>query len=183
MMKAETTTRLFLMGLIIGLLSGNALAQQQESAESSTAEAASETTKADDNQAERFEKFTKLLTNAKLTGHFTVDGRALDKLNPETYEILSVKKLDEGDYWQFRTRVKYGDKDVVVPLALEVKWADDTPMITLTNLRIPLIGQGEFGARVLFYDNKYCGTWSHGKVTGHLFGKIDHVEPEKKDDE
>ena len=130
-----------------------------------------------------FRKFERLLTNAKLTGHFTVDGRPLDKLNPETYEILSVKKLDEGDYWQFRTRVKYGSKDVVVPLALEVKWADDTPMITLTDLRIPLIGQGKFGARVLFYDDKYCGTWSHGEVTGHLFGTIGRMKTTNEDDQ
>ena len=136
-----------------------------------------------DDKAALFKKFEQLLTNAKLTGHFTVDGRPLDKLNPETYEILSVKKLDEGDYWQFRTRVKYGNKDVVVPLALEVKWADDTPMITLTDLRIPLIGQGKFGARVLFYDDKYCGTWSHGEVTGHLFGTIDRIKPTNGDDQ
>ena len=61
------------------------------------------------------------------------------------------------------------------PLPLEVKWAgNDTPMITLTDLTI--LNQGPFSARVLFYNGKYAGTWSHGKVGGHMFGKIVKIE-------
>ena len=38
---------------------------------------------------------------------------------------------------------------------------------------------GTFTARVLFYGDRYVGTWQHGKVGGHMFGKI---EPAKKKD-
>ena len=59
----------------------------------------------------------------------------------------------------------------MIPLPpLEVKWAGDTPVITLTDLAIP--GLGTFTARVLFYRGEYCGTWSAVDHGGTLFGKI-----------
>jgi hypothetical protein len=75
--------------------------------------------------------------------------------------------------------VKYGDKDVTVPIPLEIKWAGDTPVITLTDLAIP--GLGTFTARVLIYDDRYAGTWQHGKVGGSLFGKIEKIEKTKSE--
>jgi hypothetical protein len=134
--------------------------------------------KDDDDEVEmndREKAFAKLMTNAKLLGNFTVDGQDLGKLTAEEYTIESAKKLGMGDQWGFMARIKYADKDYRVPLVLSVIWADDTPMITLTDFTI--LGQGPFSSRVIFYDNKYVGTWSHGKVGGHLFGRISHEEP------
>lgn len=62
-------------------------------------------------------------------------------------------------------------------MPLEIKWAGDTPVITLTDLAIP--GLGTFTARVVIYDNKYAGTWQHGQVGGSLFGRIEKVQQEK----
>jgi hypothetical protein len=59
-------------------------------------------------------------------------------------------------------------------MPLEIKWAGDTPIITLTNMAIP--GLGTFTARVLIYDNRYAGTWQHGPVGGNLFGKIEKAK-------
>ena len=118
-----------------------------------------------------YERFAETLSNVKLVGNFTVLGKSDQSLPKEEYTITSVSKLDEGDYWLFRTRIKYGDNDVSLPLALEVKWAGDTPVITLTDLTIPELGT--FTARVVIYNNKYAGTWTHGKVGGHLFGTIE----------
>jgi hypothetical protein len=63
-----------------------------------------------------------------------------------------------------------GTVDLSLPLPITVEWAGDTPVITLTQYQIP--GLGSFSARVLFYEDRYAGTWQHGDVGGHLFGKI-----------
>lgn len=115
-------------------------------------------------------KFQEMLSGAVLTGQFTVLGKE-GPPREEEYRIERVEKIpNKGDYWMFFARVKYGDKDVSVPMPLEVKWAGDTPIITLTDTTIP--GLGTFSSRVVFYNNKYAGTWTHGKVGGHLFGTV-----------
>ena len=117
------------------------------------------------------------LSNVKLIGRYTVTGREDREAKPEEYTISSAIKLPEGDMWLIKARIKYGDKDTTVPMPLEIKWAGDTPIITLTNLAIP--GLGTFTSRVVLYENRYAGTWQHGKVGGHLFGKIEKVTEEK----
>ena len=116
-------------------------------------------------------KFQKLLTGAKLRGQFTVAGKSLSDLKEESYDIEKVEKLPDGDMWALTTRIKYGDHDVTVPIALEVKWAGTTPVITLDNLTIP--GLGTFSARVVLHKDRYAGTWQHDAVGGHLFGMIE----------
>lgn len=113
------------------------------------------------------------LTNVKLVGRFTVTGKEERDPKPEEYTITSAMKLPDGDLWLLKARIKYGDKDMTVPIPLEIKWAGDTPMITLTNLAIP--GLGTFTSRVVIYDNRYAGTWQHGAVGGNLFGRIDKI--------
>jgi len=137
-------------------------------------QASDEEVKLSDNE----KAFQELLTKAKLVGKFTIDGQDTSKLAEEEYTISRISKTPEKDLWVFMARVKYGDKDYTVPLTLTVKWAGDTPMITLTDLKI--LGQGPFSARVLFHNNKYAGTWSHGEVGGHLFGRIEKEDPKEK---
>ena len=120
-----------------------------------------------------FDRFEKTMSGVKLVGQFTIVGQEDKPPRAEEYTILSVSKMSEGDYWSIKARIKYGDKDLVVPLPLEVKWAGDTPVITLTDLTIPVLGT--FSARVVIYNKKYAGTWTHGKVGGHLFGKIEKL--------
>ena len=94
-------------------------------------------------------KLEETLTNVKLIGSFTVSGKEDRAPKPEEYTISSAIKLPEGDVWLIKARVKYGDKDVTVPMPLEIKWAGDTPIITLTDLTIP--GLGTFTSRVVIY--------------------------------
>ena len=129
-------------------------------------------------QAERFEKFEQMLNGAKLVGQFTILGQEGD-LPKEEYTIKSVQKMPRGDYWLFQARIRYTDKDVTLPLPLEVKWAGDTPIITLTDLAIPVLGK--FSSRVIIYKNKYAGTWTHGEAGGHLFGVIEKTDPDQDD--
>jgi hypothetical protein len=87
----------------------------------------------------------------------------------EKYRIDSVRKV-AGDKWLFTARVIYADKDLPIPVPLTVKWAGDTPVVSLTDLSIP--GAGTFTARVLFYRGEYAGTWSGHGEGGQLWGKI-----------
>jgi hypothetical protein len=120
---------------------------------------------------EMIKKLTEDLTNVKLIGSFTISGRENQTPKAEEYTITSALKLPEGDTWMIKARIKYGDKDVTAPIPLEIKWAGDTPMITLTNLEIP--GLGTFSSRVVIYEGRYAGTWQHDKIGGHLFGRIE----------
>src|SRR5215471_17568907 len=93
----------------------------------------------------------------------------------EKYTISRVVKAKEGeDSWLFTTRIQYANTDLAIPLKLQVKWAGDTPVITLTNLTIP--GMGTFTSRVMIYGDRYAGTWQHGKTGGHLWGRIEKTE-------
>lgn len=126
---------------------------------------------AEPDREELEKQFAEKLSGATLVGHFTLgESPAAGDLKTERYRIKNVSKL-AGDTWLFQTGVQYGEKkEVFVPLPLEVKWAGDTPVITLTELALPLLGT--YTARVLIYGDQYAGTWSGGDHGGHLFGKI-----------
>ena len=125
-------------------------------------------------QAELDKKFEETMSGVVLVGRFTVNGKEDGNLGKEErYTITKVTKM-QGDFWLFNARIQYGDRDVTLPLPLEVKWAGDTPVITLTDFSFPGLGEA-FSARVLFYRGEYAGTWSHGKVGGQMFGRLEKV--------
>jgi len=134
-------------------------------------------------QEELEKKFEKQMAGATLVGHFTVDGMKNDDKPPrvERYEIASAKKID-GNQWLLTARIKYGKHDISVPMPLNVFWAGDTPVISLTDLSIPGLGSG-FTSRVMFFEGRYAGTWQHGKVGGHLWGKIEYAEKKSETEE
>jgi hypothetical protein len=140
---------------------------------------AQEAAKKEPSRDELIRKLESDLTNVKLIGRYTSAGREDREPRPEEYTITSAVKLPDGDMWLINARIKYGDKDTTVPMPLEIKWAGDTPIITLTELAIP--GLGTFTSRVVIYADRYAGTWQHGKAGGHLFGRIEKVKDEKSD--
>ncbi|GAA4432890.1 hypothetical protein [Bremerella cremea] len=142
-----------------------------------TTSSADEPAQPEDTQAKLFEAFTNDMKDVALIGSFTIVGQENKGLKPERYEIKSVRKLDEGDLWVFNARIKYGDHDVQFPIPLEVKWAGKTPVITLDQTTIP--GLGTFSSHVVIDGDKYAGTWMHGPVGGHLFGRIEKLEKAK----
>ncbi len=127
-------------------------------------------------QAALDKKFAETLSEAVFAGSYSVTvGGKETPAEMEKYTIRRVSKVkDKDDYWVFSTRIQYGKTDLVIPLTLQVKWAGDTPVITLTNLTIP--GLGTFTSRVLIYGDRYAGTWEHGKTGGHLWGNIEKIE-------
>ncbi len=128
----------------------------------------------DEAEAARFAAFEKQLTNAALVGQFTIQGQGNGAGRKEEYIISSVTKIPGGDFWMFKARMKYGGTDVTLPMPLEVKWAGDTPIITLTETTLP--GLGTFSARVVIHGGQYAGIWKHGKYGGQMFGEIKKVD-------
>src|SRR2546430_1843750 len=88
---------------------------------------------------------------------------------PAQAEIEKVSKLT-GETWLIRARFQYGSHDVPIPVPVTIKWAGDTPVITMTDAGVP--GMGSYTARVVLYRDQYAGTWSGQKGGGQLFGKI-----------
>ena len=126
----------------------------------------------DQTQEQREQDFSKRMTNTVLVGSFTIDGEQLDSApKEERYEISSVKK-SSGNVWVFTARVKYMKFDATLPIPVPVEWAGDTPVVSLTDARLPGLGDG-FSCRVIFHGDRYAGTWQHGDVGGHMFGRIE----------
>ena len=131
--------------------------------------------------SERERRFAETMQNVDMVGHFTIENvPGLDEVegvrrdrNPERYEIASVSKLKgEGDRWRFDVRVVYMTVDVTLPVVVPIVWAGDTPMVSITDFEIPGLGD-QFGARVMFYDERYAGTWNHGPYGGLMYGVIE----------
>jgi hypothetical protein len=113
--------------------------------------------------------FAERMRGAVLDGVFTVDGPN-GTPRPDRYEIASVEKIGD-DLWRFNTRMVHETTDVTLPIVVPMQWIGDTPVVMLTDYSIPTLGT--FSARVFFYDDRYAGTWQHGKeIGGHLYGTI-----------
>jgi len=138
-------------------------------------------------EAERAKKFKHMLNGATLTGTWQMttfdDEQRPGKLTapkPETYTISEVSKASD-DYWLITARIQYADKDVQVPIMVRVVWSGDTPVITVDNLTIPMIGP--YTARVMVYRDFYAGTWFGRGYGGVLSGQITKtVDKDTKDD-
>ena len=118
--------------------------------------------------AENEKGFREMMSGATLVGHSTRTNKE-GVFGEERYVIDKVSKV-AGDTWLLQARIHYGSHDIPVPIPVAIKWAGDTPVITLTDLTIP--GLGTYTARVLLYRDQYAGTWSAKDHGGQLFGKI-----------
>ena len=119
-------------------------------------------------QDELDKKFEERMKGVALIGRSS--RQSSDKISSEEkYLIEGVSKLT-GETWLFRSRFQYAGKDIPLPVPVTIKWAGDTPVITLDNLSIP--GMGAFSARIVLDREQYAGTWSSEKGGGQMFGKI-----------
>ena len=178
-MKTKTITLLAsVLATIVLALSVGAQAQEAKktdpaagaAAKPSEASTAAGGEKAKPTAEELEARFKATLTKATFSGRWC--GIKDGKLTPEKedkYTITSVTKLG-GDAWIIHARIQYGQIDVVAPIPVRVKWAGDTPVITLDNIGIP--GGNSYSARVLVYNKTYAGTWSGGDHAGLLNGII-----------
>jgi hypothetical protein len=120
--------------------------------------------------------FAKMLSGATLQGSFTSTGHGSDatKLTQEKYTIVEAKQLAEN-IWLITARIQYGEHDATLPITVPIRWAGDTPVITIDNMELP--GFGRVSARVMFFADHYAGYWKHGEHGGHLFGVIRRDAP------
>ncbi len=131
--------------------------------------------------------FAKLLTGAVLEGtwrmtHFDKpqEEMKLGEHQTDRYEIVSAVKTS-GEHWVITARIVYADRDVNLPVPVRVVWADDTPMITLTELTMPILGK--YSARVIFHHGFYSGVWYGAGYGGVLSGQVTHAQSSDKPSE
>ncbi len=133
---------------------------------------------------EQLEKeFQDSLTNATLEGIWQMTGEGglkgtagLTDAKPDKYTITSATKAG-GDNWIIQARIQFGDKDVAVPVPVRVIWAEDTAIITLTDLSVPMIGT--YSARVMIHNGFYSGVWycNAKNYGGVMQGRIAKTPP------
>lgn len=109
------------------------------------------------------------LTHSRLIGYYQRIGQEGPPKEDE-YTLGEVEKK-EGDTWTFHASLQFGSKVVNVPLEVPILWAGDTPVISVTDFKIP--GMGTYTARVMFFGEHYAGTWSSAKHGGYLWGRIE----------
>lgn len=157
-------------------------AQEKASPQEQVAEAPRQVPK---DRAALEREFTEMLTGATLRGVWQMTGEGgltgrepLTDPKPESYHIVSASKVSEA-YWLIAARVEVGDKNVTVPVPVRVEWAGDTPVITLDDVPIPMLGT--YSARVMVHRGFYSGTWlsnakNYGGVMAGRVIKENHAE-------
>jgi len=125
-------------------------------------------------QAALERQFQETMTNVKLVGFSTDTRRPNDPPREDSYTIDRVSKVPNSeDNWVFTARIPFRGGQLAVPLIIPVKWAGDTPVISVTDLSIPRMGT--YTARVLIYRDVYVGTWSGRDCGGQLWGRLERA--------
>jgi len=127
-------------------------------------------------QATLEKQFGQKLSHRRLVGYFSIVGQDVPPKHDE-YIMGAVTKGD-GDKWVFNSSLRFGKRVINVPLEIPVKWAGDTPVISLTDFSIP--GMGTYTARVMFYGDSYVGTWSSAKHGGYMWGSVEPAPTTEK---
>ena len=124
---------------------------------------------------EQEQAFVDLMKDCVLAGRFSIDGKEDEAAKTDKYTIQGVSKVKD-DNWLVHARIVYGQNDIVVPVPVKMHWAGDTPVLSVTDLAIPGLGE-QFSTRLVFHDGRYAGTWGHGQVGGHMWGRIEKQKP------
>jgi hypothetical protein len=117
------------------------------------------------------ERFKALFTKATLSGRWAriKNGELGEERTGDKYTILSVVKRD-GDNWTVNAKMKYGEKEVILPVPVRMKFSADTALLMVEELGIP--GGGTYTARLMIFERTYSGTWKDQRGGGMLYGTI-----------
>lgn len=114
-------------------------------------------------QMERDNKLKESLQGAifegtwQMTGEGGLAGAApLSGAHHEKYAISNALK-GAGDNWVITARIQFAEKDVQIPVPVRIIWAGNTPVITLDEMALPLLGS--YSARVMIHEGFYSGIW------------------------
>jgi hypothetical protein len=108
-------------------------------------------------------EFENALTGATLEGVWQMTtegglkaGSGLTDPKPDKYTIKSANKTGD-DNWVIVARIDFGKNEAFIPVPVRVVWAEDTAIITLNDLTVPMIGT--YSARVMVHKGFYSGVW------------------------
>lgn len=107
-------------------------------------------------------EFEEALTGATLEGTWQMTGKdglkgsGLTDPKPDKYTIKSANKTGD-DNWVIVAQIDFGNNDAFIPVPVRVVWAEDTAIITLNDLTVPMIGT--YSARVMVHKGFYSGVW------------------------
>jgi hypothetical protein len=104
-------------------------------------------------------RFIAMLKKATLKGTWApvTGGKLGDEQGDDSYRIARVEKRDDGK-WSIVSVFAVGDQTVEFPIPAEVKFAGDTAVLILDNVRAAP-GNANWSARVMFHDDVYAGRW------------------------
>lgn len=104
-------------------------------------------------------RFIAMLKNATLQGTWApVQQNQLGaQRGNDSYRIARVEKTG-GDRWSIVSVFTVQNRPVEYPIAATVKFAGDTAVLVLDNVRAGP-GQANWSARVMFHDDVYAGRW------------------------
>jgi hypothetical protein len=123
--------------------------------------------------------FIAMLKNATLKGTWAPVQQAQlgTSRKDDGYRVARVDKK-EGDKWMLVYLVTYQGREIEYPTPVTVKFAGDTAVLILDNVRAGR-DKANWSARVLFHENVYTGRWwetgnkEHG---GTIEGIITHAK-------
>lgn len=117
------------------------------------------------------EKLVETLTASTFTGRWcSVEKGVMGAEQADKYTILGISKISGGESWFINARIQYGERDITIPVPVQVRWAGDTPIIVVDKMGVP--GGGVYSARLMIYEDTYSGTWSGGEHGGLMNGLI-----------
>lgn len=124
-------------------------------------------------------KFVAMLKNSTLKGTWApiMQGTLGSEKKDEAYRIVRAEKK-EGDNWAIVSLFEFNGQQVEYPIPAVVKFAGDTAILILNNVRAGP-GKANWSARVMFHDDVYTGRWwetanrEHG---GTISGTISRKE-------
>ena len=104
-------------------------------------------------------KFIAMLKNATLKGSWAPvqQGKLGAEKGNDSYRIARVEKA-EGGKWSIVSIFKVRDQQIEFPIPASVKFAGDTAVLILDNVRAGP-GKANWSARVMFHDDVYAGRW------------------------
>ena len=124
-------------------------------------------------------KFIAMVKNSTLKGTWApiMGGQLGAEKKDEAYRIVRAEKK-EGDKWAIVSLFEINGQQVEFPIPAVVKFAGDTAILILDNVRAGP-GKANWSARVMFHDDVYTGRWwetanrEHG---GTISGTISRQE-------
>ena len=124
-------------------------------------------------------KFIAMLKNSTLKGSWApVQKSQLGaERSGDSYRIARVEKAADGK-WSIVSLFSVNGRQVEFPIPASVKFAGDTAVLVLDNVRAGP-GKANWSARVMFHDDVYAGRWwetakrEHG---GTIAGTITRAE-------